>query len=430
MLNFTELLGYKKQLDVFLTNEPQFWIKSKIGIKISNKYALNNKKCSDHYAYITRYECNYDQATDRSRPKYAYKRIDWINFNCNLSKNPFNPYCYGNVDELLKQWYEWFNRLFDQNVPRVTQHRSHHPRWVSKSTSHEMKKLSTLKRKAIAHPSPARSTLNKIDCLEEKVNTLCKNDQVIFESEIFATRQFSVIQKYLRSIKKVTPFPSEMHLNEETADTNEEKAELFILFFNSKVFNSKISKVENQFNFEEKDLNRFDISEKEIESILNKLDTSKDNRPDSNLKNLPKTISRSLLLLFQTFINVGTFPAYWKQSDITPIHKEGDKAAINMYRPINCLCCLSEVFEKLMFIKLYEHVKGTLHDSQFDFQPQRSAIIQMLCFLDQLYKEVDSIAHDELFVFYLDFQKAFDKVPYHSVVAKLSETGIGEKRSG
>ena len=124
-----------------------------------------------------------------------------------------------------------------------------------------MKKLSTLKRKAIAHSSPAPRTLNKIDCLEEKVNTLCKNDQVIYESDIFATRQFSVIQTYLRSIRKVTPFPSEMHLNEQTANTNEEKAELFNLFFQS-VFNSKISKVENQFYFEEKYLNRFDISER------------------------------------------------------------------------------------------------------------------------------------------------------------------------
>ena len=130
MLNFTDLLGYKKQLDVFLTNEPQFWINSKIETKISNNYALNNKKCSDQYAYITRYECNYDQATDRSRPKYAYKSIDWINFNCNISKNPFNPYCYSNVDELLKQWYEWFNRLFVKNVknvPILTQHRSQLP---------------------------------------------------------------------------------------------------------------------------------------------------------------------------------------------------------------------------------------------------------------------------------------------------------------
>ena len=169
----------------------------------------------------------------------------------------------------------------------------------------------------------------------------------------------------------------------------------------SRVFNPKISKVENQFNFDEKNLNRFDISEKEFENILNKLDTSKANGPDDIcnlfLKNLSKTISRCLLLLFQTFINKVKFPSYWKHSDITPLYKEGDKAAINMFRPISCLFCLSKVFEKIMFNKLYQHVKGTLHNSQFGIRPQRSAIIQRLCFLDQLYKEVDSIAHDEIF---------------------------------
>ena len=132
-----------------------------------------------------------------------------------------------------------------------------------------------------------------------------------------------------------------MHLNEQTANTNEEKAELFNLVFQS-VFNPNISKFEHHFNFEEKNLNRFDISEKEIKSILNKLDTSKANGPDDIcnlfLKNLSKTISRSLLQLFQTFINKVNFPVYWKHSDITPIHKEGNKAAINMYRPISCLC--------------------------------------------------------------------------------------------
>ena len=56
-----------------------------------------------------------------------------------------------------------------------------------------------------------------------------------------------------------------------------------------------------------------------------------------------------------------------------------------------------------------------------------SAITQMLCFLDQLYKEVDSVAQDELFVFFLDFQKAFDTVPHHSVVAKLLDSGIEGK---
>ena len=51
----------------------------------------------------------------------------------------------------------------------------------------------------------------------------------------------------------------------------------------------------------------------------------------------------------------------------------------------------------------------------------------MLCFLGQLYNGIDSNAHDEVFIFYLDFTKAFDTVPQHRVAANLSEPGIGGK---
>ena len=65
-------------------------------------------------------------------------------------------------------------------------------------------------------------------------------------------------------------------------------------------------------------------------------------------------------------------------------------------------------FEKLIINKLYENVKETLHDSPYGFWPQRSKIIQMLCFVNQLYKEIESNTHDDFFVFYLDFRKAFE----------------------
>ena len=69
----------------------------------------------------------------------------------------------------------------------------------------------------------------------------------------------------------------------------------------------------------------------------------------------------------------------------------------------------------------------TPNDSQFGFWSQRSAIVQMLCFLGQLYNGIDSNAHDEVFIFYLDSTKAFDTVPQHKVAANLSEPGIGGK---
>ena len=54
-------------------------------------------------------------------------KFHWFLGVWKIARCPFNPYCYSNVNELLKQWYEEFNRLFDQNVPRVTQHRSQLP---------------------------------------------------------------------------------------------------------------------------------------------------------------------------------------------------------------------------------------------------------------------------------------------------------------
>ena len=84
-----------------------------------------------------------------------------------------------------------------------------------------------------------------------------------------------------------------------------------------------------------------------------------------------------------------------------------------------------KIFEKFIINKFYGHVKEALHDSEFGFLPQCSAILELFCFLFQLYKEIDSNAHDQLFVFCLDFYKTFDTVPHRSVVAKVSESRIG-----
>ena len=104
------------------------------------------------------------------------------------------------------------------------------------TNQNEMKKISTLKRKAIAQPSSTPTTISKLDCLDGKINAFCKNDQVIYESGIFSTVPFSVIQNYLRSIKKFTLFKARCTLNEQFANTNEEKAKLFNLHLLIKLY--------------------------------------------------------------------------------------------------------------------------------------------------------------------------------------------------
>ena len=42
----------------------------------------------------------------------AISRTNWENFNQTIFDNPFEPYCYSNVDEVTNQWYLCFNKLF------------------------------------------------------------------------------------------------------------------------------------------------------------------------------------------------------------------------------------------------------------------------------------------------------------------------------
>ena len=129
--------------------------------------------------------------------------------------------------------------------------------------------------------------------------------------------------------------------------------------------------------------------------------------------------------MFKTCINKGVFPDYWKTSETVLIHKKGDKRLVFNYRPITLLNTTSKVFERLIFEKLYEHVRPHLHASQFGFRPKRSAIVQMLAFLDHVYDKLQDAG--ELHVAYIDFEKAFDTVCHGRLLEKLWALGFRSK---
>ena len=60
---------------------------------------------------------------------------------------------------------------------------------------------------------------------------------------------------------------------------------------------------------------------------------------------------------------------------------------------------------------------------QFGFLKGRSTIRQLLLFLTEAYYANEK--NNELYAFYLDFAKAFDRVPHHLILTKLRRFGIG-----
>ena len=85
---------------------------------------------------------------------------------------------------------------------------------------------------------------------------------------------------------------------------------------------------------------------------LKDLNINKSPGPDSInsriLVELADSIAPSLLIIFQNSYNTGTVPSSWKEANITPIFKKGDKKDPKNYRPVSLTSILCKVMESAL----------------------------------------------------------------------------------
>ena len=86
------------------------------------------------------------------------------------------------------------------------------------------------------------------------------------------------------------------------------------------------------------------------------------------------------------------------------------------------LCILSKVLERRVFNRCSSHTSKLLCHLQRGFCPGRSTESQLLVVYHDLLNTVAT--GNEIDAIYLDASKAFDKVPHHLLLAKLSKYGI------
>ena len=98
------------QLDVLLCDNPELISQCQIDRNIRDKLT---SQFSDHkplYTTIAAFSCiNLPKITYH---RYAFKRADWDSLISSIETDSFIPYCYSNVNEIIRQWYEW---LWEKN---------------------------------------------------------------------------------------------------------------------------------------------------------------------------------------------------------------------------------------------------------------------------------------------------------------------------
>jgi hypothetical protein len=145
------------------------------------------------------------------------------------------------------------------------------------------------------------------------------------------------------------------------------------------------------------------------------------------LKELVDGLAPVLATIYNKSMTEREVPADWKDANVTPIFKKGTKSSPGNYRPVSLTSVCCKMMESVVRDKMTKHLNenSLIGKSQHGFVKGRSCETNLLEFLE---KATDSIDRGEAFdVVYLDFAKAFDKVPHHRLVKKLKAHGIRGK---
>lgn len=392
---------------------------------------------SDHSLITFNFNC-YIQQENMERTKYYYDKANFQGMRNELSTFDWeNEMQNKDVNEKWSVFKERLLSIQDKYVPKRK------PRTTSDrkgKCSIDLKTLKTIRKK---HRCWARymetrdaERYREYCKLRNQVKTLTRKAVKSKEKEIASEIKENPKKfwSYVNSKTKTRTGISDLVMNNdnntETLTSNDkEKADTLSAFFSS-VFT--VESNDNYPNLDDPDIEHtmpaLIITEEMVQKRLHELNISKSPGPDGIhpriLHDLSEVLCKPVKLIFEHCISTSTLPDEWREGCITAIFKKGSRKSASNYRPVSLTCILCKQLETFVRDHVVDHMRknSLFSNKQFGFISGRSTSLQLLHVLERWTQILD--AGGSLDCIYLDFMKAFDKVPHRRLIYKLQHYGI------
>lgn len=132
-----------------------------------------------------------------------------------------------------------------------------------------------------------------------------------------------------------------------------------------------------------------------------------------------------VLHILNGWSNNQDFPIDKLKADIASIYKKGNPKLQENYRPISLLNSIYKIYASLLQTRLAQAIDGDLQKTQYGFRKHKSTSTPVAC-VHRLLDRAEA-TKESIFITFLDWEKAFDKVRHEKLFEALRRMDIPDK---
>ena len=372
---------------------------------------LANPDCiSDHSTTFLILPHNYYLSVAYTRRVWFYKRANFTQLEESLRLHDWDCLKAGSVNDSCELFTNQLMEFVNLSIPHkdVTSRPNDKP-WYDSEIRRNSRKRDRQKQKAVR--TSKQSDWAKCKTLRNKVNNLKKHAKESFDDnlELSLLTNFSnnkkefwkIVKHFVNKKDSVSTIPPLCTTNIDGSQVwhvnDEDKADSLNSYFASvSSLDDSQADLPPFVEFTDNSLDTIEITEEEVNDVLENLDPNKASGPDmiSNkmVKKVSKVVAKPLCILFNRSLREGIFPDMWKQGNLVPIFKKGDKSIPANYRPVSLLSNLGKVLERIIFKHVYNHLysNNLLYKYQSGFRPGHSTTFQLIDIFHHICQSFDA----------------------------------------
>ena len=409
-----------KILDLILSSVPEEIGKVDSPNKFSDHDAvqctinINQKKGSNKKRQVTKY----------NKGKYEEMRIDTARF----SKDKFfnGKENSRNVEENWNIFKTFYNETVEKRVPKETVKMKNLP-WITGRIRKAIRQRDKAHKKAKETLSDEHK--KKWKTLQAEVSKLVEkaHEKYVIKNMETPKGAANSFWRYIKNVRKVPQCMPALKMNSNLYVTNQEKANVLNKQFSSVYSQKEHLSVPYSVPVAPK-MGKITITNEGVLKLLKNLNPSKSAGPDDIhpriLKEISDEIAPIISFILQQSLSTNEIPREWDLQTICPTYKKGDKSNPANYRPISLTSIVCKMLEHIISSNIMKHMENhsLITNKQHAFRKYHSCETQLCTVTDEWAKELDK--GNQIDVFLLDLEKAFDTVPHELLKSKLHRYGV------